>query len=369
MLLNRMAMHAAAHGYKSIANKLIQMQNKKLFESKFTRNNRDTIKYIEDAQRYLRINCFDDVQMAFARIFESLDENIQQKFMLDHDRNESFDFMDDDVDETEIPDPMHVSTIFKWLVLNYPPPPLKFEWENRLRTDTQRWQEDPTLVYDRYCIKLNKINRSIGLLNKISEDDHQMRLVQEEIEIEALKGIFIRKNNKAIHGNKGTINNLTVKFIEKVQPIKPADWKAMFDRMKKELIPHIYAGMKQYTYKPYAPHKNDLSIYYPTAPKALRSVVSATSLETTVRIGGFQASKNKRFNKFNKRKNYNGRNNRFQSAQNRFQKQKRKRTLDSDSDSDERIDTDAINEPQLKRQKTDEKSMECNRCYKYGHYK
>ncbi len=78
--------------------------------------------------------------------------------------------------------------------------------------------ENPLLVYERFCVKLKKIQKSIKLINKSRNVGEKILPVQLHDQLEALTGIFVRKNNSEQYNNKHVINELTVDYIVKKHP-------------------------------------------------------------------------------------------------------------------------------------------------------
>eukprot|EP01084_Bolivina_argentea_P290633 499278_1 len=320
-----------------LSNEMIELSNKQEFHVKFDRNPRHTINWIFAAKLFLRLNSFRSTGIRFNKIFRTLPYDIQCSFMLEYgvDDSDSDDNDDDDNLEEHQPNTETVENVFKYLLQRFKPPPLKHHFIRRLTSDIQKLNEDPLLAWERYCVKLKKTQKSIKLINKGRANDDRILPVSPEVQINALKGIFVRKNNKERYGNKGIINKLTVNYIVGKAPKTVADWNAVFTTISTELISDLYDGMCDYEFIPYKACESDYDIY-----------INHDNTQNKFN------SKNELHSKTYSRNNYN----------HEHPPQKRNRILNNDSDNEESIDSD---EPPLKRQKTDEKSMECYRCYKY----
>ncbi len=259
-----------------IATRMMELSNHEVFPVKFTRDRKDTLAYVFAAQSFLEVNAFKDEAIRFARIYNTLPNDVRQLFMLKYSKNgdDDFDWQWEDPNENE--SKCTVENLFRYLFETYPPPPLKHEFVRKLKSDIQRRNEDPLLVFKRYLTKLKKMQRSIKMINKGRKVGTKIKYIQPETQLDALKGIFIRKNNSAKYNNKDTINRLTVKYITSKDPGTIEEWNKVFKNIRTELISDMFDGMEEYQYISYDVSEKDFEIYYSkskpkqTGPKAIR---------------------------------------------------------------------------------------------------
>ncbi len=240
----------------TITNRMMELSNKAKFDMEFSRNPCDTLEFIFAAKQFLKVNTFKDESVKFMRIFNVFDYDIKSDFM-----NEYGDDSDDDIDvkDNDKADQMIVKNIYKYLLDRYTPSVSKHIFVIRLKSDIQRRNEDPSLVYLRYKIKLKKIKNSIKIMNKYRINN--IEKIRTETQLEALKGIFIRKNNNKKYNNTGKINELTFKYIVDKNPKTVNDWDELFDGIKTDLISDMFDGMKEYEYQSYAVNEKDLDVH------------------------------------------------------------------------------------------------------------
>ena len=101
---------------------------------------------------------------------------------------------------------MTIEKLCTWLLVQYPPSLDKRDFIVNLKAMEIRRNENPKGVWDRFMLKRKQMNEAIGLLNQgITAKAEKMKQLTEEQLIDALTGIFIRKNNRADLDNDGSI--------------------------------------------------------------------------------------------------------------------------------------------------------------------
>ena len=245
-------------------NALLENNNPIKFKHPFTGSNYETLTWIFAAEKYLRVNDFKSPKIQFQRIFSSMHENYQNRYLIDtrlKDNNLTFDCLK------------------AWVLKEYPPPKTKYEFKLALKAMIMYKNEDPNIAYSRFKYKLAKIERAIEIINEglkaqsqdlYPGDDNKMKEHYDSIKLlpissedqrEALTRMFVIRNNKSEWNNDGTINDLVHKRILKRDPLSMGDWDATFNEMKRNLIARIVDGQKQYEYTSYPVSKDDDSIY------------------------------------------------------------------------------------------------------------
>ena len=247
-----------------IQNALLENNNPIKFKHPFTGSNYETLTWIFAAEKYLRVNDFKSPRIQFQRIFASMHENYQNRYLIDtklKENNLTFD------------------ALKAWVLKEYPPPKTKYEFKLTLKGMTMYKNEDPNIAYSRFKYKLAQIERAIEIINeglKAQADDlypgdedkmkeHfqsiKMLPISFEDQHEALVRMFVIRNNKSEWNNDGIINDLVHKRILKRDPRTMGDWNKAFDEMKRNLVPRIMDGQKGYEFTSYPANKDDDSIY------------------------------------------------------------------------------------------------------------
>ncbi len=170
---------------EQVLNRTLEMSNTSKFTRVFKRTNSDTLLFIFEAHRYLKVNGFTDEGIKFARIYNTLDVDIKEAVMLEYDTADMFseqawqwagnnDDNDNDNNDNQSVQ-LQVQNVFDYLIATYPPPPLMVEFIKRLKSDIQRRNEDATQVYKRYSVKLHKMNVAINVCANRVEGVFQQR--------------------------------------------------------------------------------------------------------------------------------------------------------------------------------------------------
>ena len=121
------------------------------FKYPFTGSNYKTLTWIFAAEKYLRVNDFKSPRIQFQRIFASMHENYQNRYLIDtklKKYNLTFD------------------ALKAWVLKEYPPPKTKYEFKLTLKGMTMYKNEDPNIAYSRFKYKLAQIERAIEIINE-----------------------------------------------------------------------------------------------------------------------------------------------------------------------------------------------------------
>ena len=247
-------------------NQLLENSNPAQFQYKFPGKNHETLSWIFAAEKFLRVNSFVTDKIKFQRVFASLNNHYQNRYLMDtmnEDDNTTFD------------------SLKTWVLKEYLPPKTKFEFKLTLSSMLMRKNEDPNLAYSRWKYKLKLINKAITTINEglwaetldlyPNDDDqedaenhfHRVKLLEisDEDKHESLTRMFVIRNNRSQWDNDGKINALVYKYIVKKDPRSMVSWNLCFNNMKRELIPRILDGQKDYEYQSYPVDENNDNIY------------------------------------------------------------------------------------------------------------
>ena len=245
-------------------NVLLEDSNPVQFEYKFTGTNHETLPWIFAAEKYLRVNGFTLPKLRFRRIFASMHNSYQNRYLLDTESDA---------------DSLTFEKLKAWVLKEYPPPKTKYEFKLNLKSMLMYKNEDPNIAYSRFKYKLAQINKAIATINEgikaestfLYPDNAEeankyfkttkMFNVSIEDKREALTRMFVIRNNKSEWNNDGVINGLVRKFLLKKDPRTMADWAVAFQHMKTQLIPRILDGQKEYEYVSYPENPDDDTIY------------------------------------------------------------------------------------------------------------
>ena len=245
-------------------NALLENNNPIKFNVPFTGKNHETLTWIFAAEKYLRINDFKTPKIRFQRIFASMHNNYQDRYL---------------IDTKAPPDNLTFEKLKAWVLKEYPPPKTKYEFKVKLKSMLMYKNEDPNIAYARFKHKLSQINAAIDLINeglkaqsdesfpddadKAKEHFNETKMFKVSVEDrrEALTRMFIIRNNNPKWNNEGVINGLVHKYLFKKDPRSMEDWDNAFTEMKTKLIPRILDGQADYEYISYPVNENDDSIY------------------------------------------------------------------------------------------------------------
>eukprot|EP01083_Nonionella_stella_P153971 495445_1 len=227
--------------------RLLDASNKAKFTTVFTGDNNDTIQYLFAVKKFTRINRIKDKGVEFARIFNTIPPQYQDRF----------------IGTTKDDDVLTLEDLKKWILKTFPPTQDKHMFVKQLKLIRQRFNEDPQLVYQRFLSVLDQIQRSIKLINETRYVE--IPEVSEETQVDALINIFCRQNNQLkpsfADANNGEINRLTRKFLYNKDPTSVGDWERAFADMRDNLIPHVGATLAENQYAVYTANPYDDDIY------------------------------------------------------------------------------------------------------------
>ena len=246
-------------------NILLENSNAAKFEYQFTGNNHETLPWIFAAEKFLRVNRIKTPAISFQRIFASMHDVFQNRYLSNKDPK------DDEITMT-------FESLKEWVLKEYPPPKTKYEFKQKLKSMLMFKGEDPNIAYSRYKYKLDQINNAIDAINKgIKAESLQLHAIQAEAtkwynsvalfkvsvedRREALTRMFVIRNNEEKWNNKHTINERVRNFIIKKDPRTMDDWDDVFNKMKTQLIARVLDGQKQWEFITYPSNADDDNIY------------------------------------------------------------------------------------------------------------
>ena len=246
---------------------LLKQQNQQLehaspakFTKKFTGENLETMSWVFAANTFLRINRFKSAKVKFNKIFESLDQYYQNRYMMHYS------------DETKDEENLTWDKLKAWIINEYPPPPAKFQFRARLKQMTMRLNEDPNIAYARFTYKCEHITQAIKAINAAIDDvNKHVKELSDEDKLDALTGMFVRKNNSLQYKNRGNINKLVRDKIIKEDPQNVRAWTDLFGIIKTSLISSQLRGLKDYQYITYPPRQEDDALYFTKKKKSVDS--------------------------------------------------------------------------------------------------
>ena len=183
-------------------NVLLERQNTATFTKQFTGQPHDTLPWIFAANKFLRINQFQNELIQFQRIFLSMNEYYQNRFMMD--KEEEHDARN-----------FTWKKLKQWVLEEYPPIIAKHEFKQRLKSLKMFRNEDPKVAYSRFKYKLNQITTAIKEINAVVIADEATKLAEltEKDKFDALTAMFVRNNGLAKFHNDGPLNNKVNKYI------------------------------------------------------------------------------------------------------------------------------------------------------------
>ena len=303
-------------------NVLLERQNNAIFTEKFTGQPQDTLPWIFAANRFLRINAFQNKLIQFQRIFQSLDPYYQNRFMMDKN-------------EAEDEENLTFQKLKEWILQEYPPIIAKHEFKSRLKSMKMYKNEDPNVAYSRFKYKLYQIETAIKEINAVVIPDLGSKLADltDEDKFDALTAMFVRNNNDPRFNNNGAINQKVQRFIIKESPEEYKEWEEIFKKIKTNLIPKVLRGIKKFETVSYPPNQEDDNIY--------------------------SKRRNSSFNPQQQRSN--GQN--HQRASKGYNTRKRRHPPNSQPQNDS---TD-YHPTKRRRYNSDTRRIKCHRCHKIGH--
>ena len=244
---------------------MLESANVARFKYTFTGKNHETLPWIFAAEKFLRVNRIKTASIAFQRIFESMHDLFQDRYLSNKDPDQ------DDVTMT-------FASLKEWVLKEYPPPKTKYEFKLKLKSMLMFKGEDPNIAYSRYKYKLDQVTKAIDAINAglkaESTETHadaasalawydSVKLFRISVEDrrEALTRMFVLRNNEEKWNNKHTINEEVKKFICRKDPRSLNDWDDVFKKMKTQLIPKVLIGQTKYDFITYPADTADDNIY------------------------------------------------------------------------------------------------------------
>lgn len=237
------------HDQRAIAgyfDTLLQTNITDKFQTRFNGDPRNVLKFAADWVLYKRLHPnLVNPGFVFNKLFAAVSKPIREKFVQYHGI------------QTAYTDKM----LMKWLINSYPPPYNKFYFIACLKSLTQRYNEKPSNVFEKFEIILKKVNDAIYLLNETKHKNDKIAPIDDEHLAAALRLIFFEQNNKKANENNGNINKLTKSYLIKHNPTTYADWQKAFENIGQELIPRVAETDPEYQYTHYKLKTQELDIY------------------------------------------------------------------------------------------------------------
>lgn len=225
---------------------LIQMQCIKPFDKVFDESPISTLSYIDAIDDYVLINNITDHRLQFKSIFCALSDGVRCLYWMDHPNRDG--------------NALNVDNLKDWLLKKYPPPRTKHKFMMNLNQTILRHNECPRTVYDRVKHKFTKIDAAIDRIKK-----HDRRLLighlTDEQKVQVMHGIFVRRNCKKNLKNNGKINEKLLELVEDADPHTMQEYDALFDGIRKKLVPFCRTGSRDYDFETYPTNESDFSIY------------------------------------------------------------------------------------------------------------
>ena len=235
-----------ANELREVFSTILQQQGAATFTAKFSELPVDTLKYLDRIDRYIKVHNLKDEGLKFQKIFTTLSVGIRERFFVDNKDTAR----------------LTIKILRAWLLKNYPPPFNKYHFERNVNTMIIRKNEDPKVVYDRFFARVAKINAAIDIMNEsVDVEEQKMEHLRDEFWINALQGIFIRRNNNAKYKNKGTLNRELFNRIKKEDPRTLGDWKGILENITTDLVPFCLQGHHDYKWIHYPADGTEYDIY------------------------------------------------------------------------------------------------------------
>ena len=214
----------------SAIRRLGDITNKVPFTEIFDGNAENTLTYIAQMERHIRLNNVTDPDLQFQVIMMSLPQSLKDSFyewvyeekeLIDeHNAILRADHAEDaDVDENhnalawhddlkeDIGDGRTLPRIKQWLVDMYPPPMTTFNFVENLRTVKFRNNECPKRVFQRFNHKYRLMREAIATMKSVNSKQKRRIPELRETDLEdILSKLWIHENNSKEHGNCGAIN-------------------------------------------------------------------------------------------------------------------------------------------------------------------
>ena len=234
-----------AEELKKVFSSLLETQSAAAFTDTFSELPIDTLRFLDRIDRYIKVHNLKDEALKFQRVFITLSVGIRDRFFIDNKDESVFT----------------IKLLKQWLLKNYPPPFSKHHFHRNLNSMSMRKNEDPKRVYDIFMARKNKINAAIIQINYNLPADAKFGALDDEFLLDALNGIFIRRNNNPKYGNVGNINRETFNKVKKADPHTLDDYEEVFKNITSELFPYCLQSHYAWNYIHYPSNGKEYDIY------------------------------------------------------------------------------------------------------------
>lgn len=214
-------------------------------DKKFHGDCRQTLPFLYAIDNFIKVNGITDAKIQFKKVSKALDAAILSQYF-DHHGN---------VNEYT------VQSLKLFLIQQYKPPFSKFHFIQRLESIELRYNEDPEKVFRRFRTLQSRIDRAIDLCNiGVPAAKREKPLTAEQV-VNALKGIYIRKNDCEWKGNDGVLNKAVKRIIAKADPASYQDWKKVLKGINTKITPKVLESDPQYRIHQYPATESETNIF------------------------------------------------------------------------------------------------------------
>ena len=181
------------------------------FRSIFNGDNRSTIRFIFEIERYAAIADFQDAQSLFISIYNALPEYIQTRFGKDKTeviRTQRAALTDESTAEEKTQaDIYSTDKMQEFFITNFRPTVSRGNLFRHLKSIRMRYNENPRMVVARVDTAIKYAKRTIALLNKDAQSTNIQEIHDADV-AEVLRFVFCVRNNRSDESNNGGINKL-----------------------------------------------------------------------------------------------------------------------------------------------------------------
>ena len=260
-----------------LLNKIWEVQKITEFDKPWIQSNKDTIPYILAIDNHIRINKIIDPQVKFSVVYKTIPPVYQTIFSTFAEQQAEKEAKENNNNNKQASKPTqeqiqkqyNVKTLKKWIATTYPPPITRDEIVKKLSKLLYKKNEDPTIVYGRYLTQLKKINECIKLINTTIETDvNKLPEVTDLEQFNALRDIFVSRNNNRKFGNDGQINKTIEKAVLKHNPQNVKAFLDFIPTLREKARPRVLANNSNHQFQIHDVTAGELDIYY--TPKSSR---------------------------------------------------------------------------------------------------
>ena len=230
------------------------------FTSKFNGENKDTIRFIFDIERYEQVTNFQHPHTLFTNIYNALPEWIQYKFAQHRQEVITLQNMlltNESTDEEKATAKIYtVESMQHFFVKNYRPTCKRSNIFRLLYSIRMRYNENPRVIVDRIATAVGYAQKAIAFMNAAGGE--QMQEITDDDITGVLANTFCIKNNSPAEHNQGGINKLMQKEVrtKKAKYTSATKFKVYYqiaEKIVSEVAGMWYARDERHTIKYYDP--------------------------------------------------------------------------------------------------------------------